>query len=57
MEKETYKKAKEILERFDPEKHKKLEVKNVVGVFVGNLHGYCLSPEIFHPLDKFPIFS
>ena len=27
MEKETYKKAKEILERFDPEKYKKMEVR------------------------------
>ena len=26
MENETYKKAKEILERFDPERHKKLMV-------------------------------
>ncbi len=28
MEKETYKKAKEILERFDPERHKKLVVSS-----------------------------
>ncbi len=27
METETYKKAKEILERFDPEKHKQLQVR------------------------------
>ncbi len=32
MEKETYKKAKEILEKFDPERHKKLQVG--VGVLI-----------------------
>lgn len=59
METETYKKAKQILERFDPEKFKELQVASVIKLSINIILCIHLKHHLFYILwlfDLIPIY-
>lgn len=50
METETYKKAKQILERFDPEKFKELQVASVIKLSINIILCIHLKHHLFYIL-------